>query len=645
MATDSELIETDLESFTIIWLDTFVNESENLKTQNQLGKLSKQLKIFDNRDAFELYIQSISITEHIVLIVSGRLGREIVPQIHKIEQIISIYVYCSNKKLNEEWSKIYSKIKGVLTTQKELIEQIRLDHKKEMNEELFYINIYKKDLDCNNQFIHLQLLIDYLIKIKIVSIIDTKFLSLCQTECIENSSQMNILKEFQENYSAINILPWIIKEKFLRKLFSKIIHTRNIDLIYLFRFFIRDINQQLELKKCSSSIHVYHSHFITNEQLEQLNKSIGELISIDTFLLTTFQRDKALGDLKQSNNLQKILFDILADPSVDGIKPFSDITSWNNCSNQSQILFMLGSIFRIANIYQQDDIWICQMNLSSVNDQDLKDVSEQMKTEDEDYDTELLAFANILARIGEYGEGEKYYQRLLNELPSDHQDIHICYHNLGNIAYLQGDYDKSLEYHSKSLDIKIRLLKLHDPSIADSYNCLGIVYFNKTDYKQAIDSFTKALNILKVTTIKNDTKMIVCLNNIGLVYRMEKDYSKSLDYYQKALAIDKQNLTEDLGQAYHTIGALYWCLGCYDDAMEYYKSSLENKSQYLSANHPSIAMTLENIGLIYENKNQYQQAFDQYEKAEKIYRQTLSSIHSDVIQIQENIRRVSIHLK
>jgi tetratricopeptide (TPR) repeat protein len=644
MATNSQLNDTDLEKFTLIWLDAAINESENRTTQNNLRKLSDQFKPFDNSNECQLHIQSLSIDERVVLIVSGRLGREIVPNIHEIEQIYLIYVYCYNKEANERWAKDYSKIKIVVTTAEELVAQIRQDNKREIspiNNELLYINIYRDNPD--DQFIHSQLLINYLIKMKIYSIIDPKIFILCKTEYPEEN-----LDDFQENYSSENSLWWITKDKFLSKLISKSFHTKNLDLLYLTCFYLRDINQQLELHQCTTRIQVYHSHLITNEEIEQLKNSIGKLISINTFFFTTFQRDNALRAFEQTNESEKILFEIDADPSIDGIKPFANIKSFSYSKKQSQIVFMLGTIFRIKKIFQQNNIWICQMNLSSENDEDLKNIFQQIQKEDGDSSTDILAFGNILARINQCDHAEKYYQYILKELPTNHANTHICYRNLGNIAYLKKDYDQSLEYHLKSLEIKKYLLKSDDPSLADSYNYLGIVSFDKTNYKQAIDYYEKGLNILELKLDENHSKIVIYLNKIALVYRMEENYLKALDYYRKILDIEKRYLTEDhseLGQTYHNIGAVYWCRGFYDDAMEYYNLSLENKYKFLPSKHSSIAMTLENMGLVYENKNDFQHACKYYQEAENIYQQTLASTHPDIIQIKDNISRVSSQLK
>ena len=49
------------------------------------------------------------------MIISGALGQHIVPRVHNLTQVDSIFIFCSNKKRHEEWAKDWSKIKGVFT--------------------------------------------------------------------------------------------------------------------------------------------------------------------------------------------------------------------------------------------------------------------------------------------------------------------------------------------------------------------------------------------------------------------------------------------------------------------------------------------------------------------------------------------------
>lgn len=101
----------NLETFSLIWLDATVNTSrENINAQTDLRNIINYLKPFDNSEKCEKYIRKSQKSDRIVLIVSGGLGKEIVPRIYKLQQVCAIYVYCMNKKKNKEWADQYSKV-------------------------------------------------------------------------------------------------------------------------------------------------------------------------------------------------------------------------------------------------------------------------------------------------------------------------------------------------------------------------------------------------------------------------------------------------------------------------------------------------------------------------------------------------------
>jgi hypothetical protein len=113
MATIPTIEDNDLETIYLIWLDASINKSkENLDAQQHIQSIINHLKIFENIQDCEEYIHKTSKDDRIFFIVNGQLGKEIVPRIHHYRQIFSIYVYCMNKKLNEEWAKNFAKVIG-----------------------------------------------------------------------------------------------------------------------------------------------------------------------------------------------------------------------------------------------------------------------------------------------------------------------------------------------------------------------------------------------------------------------------------------------------------------------------------------------------------------------------------------------------
>ncbi len=110
-STSSIQQKQNLETYFLIWLDAAVNSSkENVEAQQQLRTSINHLTTFDDGNECEEYIRSVPKEDRIVLIVSGQLGQKIVPHIHQLRQISSIYVYCMDKKKNKQWAQDFSKV-------------------------------------------------------------------------------------------------------------------------------------------------------------------------------------------------------------------------------------------------------------------------------------------------------------------------------------------------------------------------------------------------------------------------------------------------------------------------------------------------------------------------------------------------------
>jgi hypothetical protein len=98
------------EEFSLFWLDEGVNNDENQRIQKELQPIVDRLRTFTDLSMCEQCIQSLAQDKRCVLVVSGRLGLRMVPQIHHLQQVPAIYVYCMNKESNEQWALQYPKV-------------------------------------------------------------------------------------------------------------------------------------------------------------------------------------------------------------------------------------------------------------------------------------------------------------------------------------------------------------------------------------------------------------------------------------------------------------------------------------------------------------------------------------------------------
>ncbi|CAF4287003.1 unnamed protein product, partial [Adineta steineri] len=321
------------------------------------------------------YIEQRSENDRLVIIVSGQLGQEIIPYIHQLRQVISIYVYCMDKKSYEQWALKFSKVKSVVIDLDELVSQITTDHKiqKKIEEPLSIsifttnVNAGKSTTGVNGQFVFSQILVDCLLQLKSTEIDKNELINLCKNEYEGNYTELNNLHEFEQDYSPDKVLWWYTKETFFYKTLNAALRTQNIHMIFLFRSFIYDIYRELQKYQSKSLLQVYRSQIMSIEELDGLKNNIGQFISINSMFSTSKQRTIALfllGDITTQIDSERVLFEIDADPNIATTKPFANISKHSYFPDESEVLFMIGSIFRLNNINRNDDqIWIIKMTL------------------------------------------------------------------------------------------------------------------------------------------------------------------------------------------------------------------------------------------------------------------------------------------
>ena len=83
------------------------------------------------------------------------------------------------------------------------------------------------------------------------------------------------------------------------------------------------------------------------------------------------------------------------------------------------------------------------------------------------------------------------------------------YFTIVQTAYKKGDYDKSLKFYQKALDIYISTLGVNHSLTVTSYNNIGSAWESKGEYDKAIEFYNKALRIYIATLGENhpDTAM------------------------------------------------------------------------------------------------------------------------------------------
>jgi sugar lactone lactonase YvrE len=279
----------------------------------------------------------------------------------------------------------------------------------------------------------------------------------CKTEYQGNDSELNKIRQFQEKYSSNEALWWYTRESFYYKTLNKALRSQNIHMIFLYRSFITDIYRQLKENPCDTPLRVYRSQLMTKDELKELKRLIGQFISVNSFLSTSKDRSTALflaGDATVQTDMERVLFEIDADPIMASSQPFADISILSEF-DESEVLFMVGSIFRLNGIsFDVDQGWIIQMSLCSGDEHEFKDVLAHMKQQNGSGPTNLRTFGKVLWQMGKLDLVEKYFERLLTDLPPNDPVISNVYEDLAQITSQKGDFDSSIKWRQKFLAFK-----------------------------------------------------------------------------------------------------------------------------------------------------------------------------------------------
>lgn len=192
--------------------------------------------------------------------------------------------------------------------------------------------------------------------------------------------------------------------------------------------------------------------------------------------------------------------------------------------------------------------------------------------------------------------------------------LSLGYNSLGIIFYNKGDFDKAINYYSRSL--KIREEIGDKKGIAATLNNFGIVYQDQGDNAKAIEYYSRSLKTNEeIGDRKGEANN---LSNIGRIYRDLKDLSKAIDYQFRSLKI-RETIGDKRGMAiaYSNIGSIYSDEGNTEKSMEYFNRYLKISEEIGDKNN--IALALANIGLVYKNQKDDTKALDYYSRSLKMF--------------------------
>ncbi|CAF0957874.1 unnamed protein product [Adineta steineri] len=612
------------DDYIVIWLDRTIELSKNNKDiQTLIRQIARsRLQTFIEPD---LCVEQILINlqeERIIFIVSNEFGPGVLQVIHEWPQIQTIYVYCGNRQVAEQWTKSHTKVTGIFTDKKTLLKKIRDDigiHERDSELPMSVFHLEEKQNSLQNltsesvSFMWYHLLLTVLRLMGKHCNSKTDMIKECRVTYHNDEIEQKKINEFEQTYESTKACWWYTYDSCIYRLLNKALRTQNTEIIFKFRFFINDLhNQILQLyleylespsSSTNHSLTLYRGQCMKIDEVHLLERSVNQLISMNSFFSATTIKEIAelfAETIDQSNEaspLQSVLFIINICNMTKDTTPFAFIKNFSCCHDEEEVLFSIGVIFKVVSVKKQQNMWHVNLELSSQQNelcQSLSELKKQIGPE-----PSPISFGWFLFRMNEFDKVERYANILLKELPENDKEI-------GNV-----------------------------------YNLLGLMYNAKNRPQQSVEFYTKALDRYRRTSLYNSSQAISTHNNLGLAYYALGDYKNAENHQRQAKEKLKSKHHPMLTLATDSLKAkIHTAQERHESALKIFQDVLQKKKKILDAIHPSIATTLNDIGTVYEKLGNYQKALDCFNQAFDIYKKTLPSDHIDFAVCFKNKGRI-----
>ncbi|CAF4167327.1 unnamed protein product [Adineta steineri] len=595
------------------------------------------------------------------MIVSGSLGKHIVPHVHHMSQVDTIFIFCNNQESHEQWAKEWSKLKGVLTEITPICEALKQAARQcEQNAiSISFVALNKKLDQLDPSFMYTQILKEILLTIDFEDKHFKEFITYCREAFGNDKNELKNINQLETAYKNNTSIWWYTWDAFLYPMLNQSLRSMNVDIIVRMGFFIKDLHRDIQRlhseqfngDQSGTTFTVYRGQGLSKEDFAEMIKTKGGLLSFNNFLSTSKDCDVSLDFAQQATtnpDLVGILFVMSINPK-DSTAPFASVTDVSYFHTEDEVLFSMHTIFRIENIKPMDGnnhLYQVNLSLTNDNDQDLRTLTDRIRQETFPDNEGWERLGQLLRKMGQSDKAQEVFELLLHQTTSE-TDKALFYAQLGVIKYDQGRYEEALSYYEKSLAIYQRTLSSNHPDLAEHYNNIGAVSDSIGDYPKALSYYEKALAIGQESLPSNHYDLGASYHNIGIVYVKTGDYPKALSYCEKALAIRQQALPSnhpDLGASYSSIGSVYNNMGDYPKALSCHEKALAIQQQSLPSNHPDLASSYNNIGITYVRMGDYPKALSYCEKALAIQQQSLPSNHPELGASYYNIGNVYVKI-
>ncbi|CAF1428833.1 unnamed protein product [Adineta ricciae] len=572
----------------LIWLDANIDENNEdcQNTMKHLRRAVNELNAYTDGEECIQFIKTIK-DRKVYMIISDSLGQHIVPRVHHLFGVDSIFIFYGNKQRHDGGVKDWPKIRGVFTEIKPICAALKQAAQLcEQNAvSMSFVASGEKLDQLDPSFMYTLILKEILLTIQFDNAHIQDYVNYCREVFVNDDQEVENVNLLERKYHEETPIWWYTFDCFFVRMLNRGIRLMDGDIMTRMGFFINDLHRCIDSVNKEQHIDytftVYRGQGLSLTDFEQLKQTKDGLMSFNSFLSTT------------------ILFVMTVDPK-QSTATFAFIRDLSAIEGQDEVLFAMHSVFRIQDVKAtggDNKLFEVSLTLTSDNDKELPELTEQIRQQSFPDVESWHRLSQLLTKLRQNEKAAEIYEMLLDQTTKESEKAPV-YHQLGLIKDNQGEYEEAIRWYEQSLTIYEKTLSPQDPVLVASYNNIGNVYKNVGDYPKAFSYYEKALAISQQSLSPNHSHLASTYNNIGLVYDNMGDYPQALSYHEKALAISQQSLPPNhphLAVSFGHIGNLYKSTGDNSKALAFCERAVEIAQQPLPSEHPHLLWYEKNL--------------------------------------------------
>ena len=225
------------------------------------------------------------------------------------------------------------------------------------------------------------------------------------------------------------------------------------------------------------------------------------------------------------------------------------------------------------------EMWCVELTLTNEDDEQSKALNEFLKKKIGEKCT-LWMLGDFLARIRQYKQAEVHYRRLDYILAEEDVRRPIMYNRIAYVRYKREDYDVALDnlqtaMKHASIDTSgTRVTESEKTTILGEVSlailCAPTLYRQSEDHEIVVKYLTS-----------DSPSISIIQNNFGCVYYRLGDFTRALEYYEKALPAllkYKSNFDLEISALYNNIGAAHYGKKDLDNALKNFYTAMTTLS-------------------------------------------------------------------